>query len=235
MAQEPKRGPGRPRKDPLKAVAPRPDLLGGDHEADRNDREISIRANVAGVSIDWLSHIFRMDRRGVQKRLAACPVLRRGSGDIPLFDIAQAASYLTKPKIDVGEWVKSLRPADLPPFLQNEFWDAQNKRQKWEENAGDLWRTEKVVEVFADVFKLIKETMQLWTDSIERKEGMTGEQRKLLSQMIDGLQDELYKKLVDFSKLQKTPNSAAELKDIEKAEPPRERRPVYSNVRPDLV
>lgn len=228
MALEP-RGRGRPRN-----VKPRPDIIGD--RGKTPDLEIGVRENIAGVSIGWLSNIFRMDRQTVQKRLGACPVLRRGQGDVPLFDVGQAASFLIKPKINIEEWVKSLRPADLPPYLQSEFWDAQNKRQKWEENAGDLWRTDRVVEVFADVFKLIKETMQLWTDSIERKEGMTGEQRRLLMQMIDGMQDELYKKLIDFSKTQKTLNSAAELKDIEKAEPPRQRRPNYTpNPRDALV
>jgi hypothetical protein len=153
---------GRPRK--------RPDLVGTPGEA-----TIDYRENVAGVSITWLCTMFRMDRRTCQKRLAMCPPLRRGVGDAPMFDLAQAAAFLVKPKINIGEWVKSLRPADLPPYLQSEFWDAQNKRQKWEENAGELWRTEKVIEVFADVFKHIKETMQQWQDSIERKEGLTGE------------------------------------------------------------
>lgn len=225
MAQEP-RGRGRPRKP-----KPRPDILGVKIE---RDLEIGVRENIAGVTITWLASIFRMNRETVQRRLGACPVIRRTVGDQPLFDIAQASAFLVKPKIDIADWVRSLRPADLPPYLQSEFWDAQNKRQKWEENAGDLWRTEKVVEVFADVFKTIKETVQLWTDLVERKQGLTGEQRALLTQMTDGLQDDLYKKLIEFSKTQQTHNTLAEMKDIDKAEPPRQRAYNYEK-RPELV
>lgn len=207
---------------------PRKDLIGDDPK-----QPIDFRVNLAGVSIDWLAAMFAMDRGTVRKRLAGCPELRMGPGGAPLFSVAQAAAYLVKPKIDIASWVKSLRPADLPPYLQSEFWDAQNKRQKWEENAGDLWRTDKVVEVFADVFKLIKETMQLWTDSIERKQGLTGEQRALLAQMTDGLQNDLHKKLIEFAAKKQTPSSLAEMKDIEKAQVPREA--AVRSKRPELV
>jgi hypothetical protein len=219
-----KRGRGRPKKQPS-----RPDLVGKESQ---DGFEIDIRHNLNGVTISWLTTMFRMDRNTVRKRLAGCPEIRRGSGDTPVFDLAQAAAYLVKPKIDIREWVKSLRPADLPPYLQSEFWDAQNKRQKWEENAGDLWRTNAVIEAFADTFKLIKETMQQWTDNIERREGLTSEQRAILMQMNDGLQDELYQKLVEFSKKRKTPNQLDEMKDIEQAEHYRE---PTKQPRPELV
>lgn len=185
-------------------------------EEDEDDKQaLDLRNVYKGVSVSWLANVFRMDHNSVKKKLADCPELQKGKGGAPLFDVAIAAQYLVKPKVDINAFVRSLRPADLPPYLQSEFWEAQNKRQKWEENAGDLWRTEKVIEVFGDAFKLMKETMNLWVDGLARKSGVTEDQRRLLTAEIDALQDELHKRLVDLQRKKKTKPSLAELETIE--------------------
>lgn len=184
-------------------------------DEDEDKQELDLRNVYKGVSVSWLANVFRMDHNTVKKKLAECPELGKGKGGSPVFDVALAAQYLVKPKVDIKTFVQSLRPADLPPYLQSEFWEAQNKRQKWEENAGDLWRTEKVVEVFGDAFKLMKETMNLWVDGLARKSGVTEEQRKVLTGEIDALQDELHKRLVDLKKTKKTKPVLAELAEIE--------------------
>lgn len=186
-------------------------LIGDEEEK----ASLEIREVLGGVSATWLAKLFRMDYKTAVTKLASCPELGRGRGNVVLYDVAQAAGYLVKPKVNVEEWIKTLRPADLPAYLQKDFWEAQNKRQQYEENAGDLWRTEKVVEVFADTFKLIKETMQLWADHVERKEGLSSEQRGVILQLVDGLQQELHKKLVEMEKLKKTTNEFAAIADIE--------------------
>lgn len=195
------------------------DLLGDDDFDTADDKEVASldgRTALKGVSTGWLSQIFRMDNMTIRKRLAACPEVGKHRGGAPLFDVAQAAGYLVKPKINIQEWVKSLRPADLPPYLQSEFWEAQNKRQKYEENAGELWRTEKVIALYADTFKMIKDTMNLWVDNIERKNGMTGEQRDMLVQLVDGLQEEIHSRLLTLKDREdKTPSVLADLAGIE--------------------
>jgi len=200
----------------------RRDLL-GDEEFDSVDepelKSIEGRDLLKGVSVGLLAQVFRQNNMTVRRKLAHCPEVGKWRGGAPLYDLAQAAAYLVKPKIDIQQWVKSLRPADLPPYLQSEFWEAQVKRQKWEENAGDLWRTEKVIALYADTFKLIKDTMNLWTDNIERKSGLTAEQRDTLTQLVDGLQDEIYQKLMTLQdRGEKTANMLEEMQDIE-AEP----------------
>lgn len=182
---------------------------------DEQDNSLDTRDTLKGVSVSWLATMFRMDHNTCKKKLVNCPDMGKGRGGSLVFDLAQAAAYLIKPKVDLNAFVRSLRPADLPPYLQSEFWEAQNKRQKWEENAGDLWRTDKVVEVFGETFKLMKDTMNLWVDGLERKSGITGEQRKLLVAEIDALQDELHKRLIDMQVKKKTKPNLTELETIE--------------------
>ncbi len=183
--------------------------------AEDDDSNLEMRSVLRGVTISWLANVFRMDYNTCKKKLVNCPELGKGKGNAPIFDLPQAAAFLVKPKVDINAFVRSLRPADLPPYLQSEFWEAQNKRQKWEENAGELWRTEKVVEVFGETFKLMKDTMNLWVDALERKSGITGDQRKMLTSEVDALQDELHKRLVDMQVQKKTKPSLSELDTIE--------------------
>jgi hypothetical protein len=163
-----------------------------------------------GVSVGWLSKVFGMDPSDVKKRLADCPPLhRRKAGYI--YSLPVAARYLVKPVFDVQKYIANMKPTELPPQLQRDYWDSALKRQKWEENAHHLWRTEAVLEIFGEVFKRIKFSMQLWADNLERVTGLTSEQRKLLVGMVDGLQNDIYDQLVAFQQESKTPPVLGEL------------------------
>jgi hypothetical protein len=172
-----------------------------------------IRYVTGGVTVTWLANAFRMDPKTVKKRLAECPVKGIGRGRSPLFDLPVAASYLVKPRGDMGEYIKKIRPNDLPPLLQTEFWDAALKRQKWQEKAGELWPTEKVLDTFSDAFRLVKETMRLWPDTIEQTDGLTNDQRRTFIGLVDSLQDQMHKRLVEFPKQKQTPSQLAEVED----------------------
>lgn len=166
-------------------------------------------SDVQAVSVGWLAKVFGIDPSDVKRRLADCPpVARKKSGYV--YSLPIAARYLVKPVFDVTTYLKNMKPSELPPVLQSAYWDALNKKQKWEENAGQLWRTEKVIEVFGETFKTIKNDMQLWPDTIERQTELTEEHRSILLTLIDGLQDELYQTLVKMAKEKQTPSTVSE-------------------------
>lgn len=154
---------------------------------------------LGGVTVQFLSEVFRMDRRDINWKLRECPVMggvRHRDSQTNLYDLATAAQYLVKPKFDPAEYLKTMRASELPTHLQDQFWSAMNKRQKWEENAEQLWRTERVMEVFGVVFQLIKSTMQLWAENMQRAEGLRPEQKRFLQAQVDGLQQAIHEKLV---------------------------------------
>lgn len=167
-----------------------------------------------GVTVGWLATVFGMDPVNVRRKLRDCaPIMKRKAGYV--YDLKVAAQYLVKPVFDVEQYLKGMKPSELPTHLQDAYWSAMRKRQQWEADAGMLWRTEAVMEVFGDVFQTIKFAMQLWPDTVERALGLTPEQREMLIKMSDGLQTEIHKKLVEMPKLKRTPSTLAEAPEVE--------------------
>jgi hypothetical protein len=103
-----------------------------------------------------------------------------------------------------------LRPNDLPPILNDSYWAAMLKRQKWQENAGDLWRTEDVVAVFGDVAFMFKTTAQLWVEDLDRHHGLSPEMRATITQQVDNLLEQVHEKMIDLPKARHTRSSATE-------------------------
>jgi hypothetical protein len=180
---------------------------GRDSRDDRNDEMAAIFAK--GVSVSFLAKVFRMAPQTIREKLARCEPLE-GSGESGTkqknyrYDLALAASYIVTPKLTPEQFLSAVKRADLPPAFQQQFWDAQLKRQKWEEQAGQLWRTEKVQEVLGTAFQSMKFTMQLWVDTLERETGLTDRQREVLIRLVDGLQQEVYDALVKMAESRQT-------------------------------
>jgi hypothetical protein len=206
---------GRPRKTPPAAAAPKPvleddDLIGGAPEDDEVITD-DLAEVYGGVSAHWLAQMFGADKNTIKKKLASSGIEivgRRNGG--PLYRLKDAAAYLVTPKVDLVSYVKSLRPNDLPPMLNDAYWGAMLKRQKWEENAGDLWRTQDVLEVLGDLNLAFRSTVNLWVEEVDRINGLTPGQRLTISQNADKLLDLTYKMLVDLPSKRKTPNTSVE-------------------------
>lgn len=168
----------------------------------------------SGVSITWLANALRMAPLTVKRKLADIPPLRKFRNGY-IYNFKQAMEMLVEPKVDIASWVKTLRPADLPPYLQEAFWAAQVKRQLWETNAKDLWKTDDVLEVFGETFKTIKHTIQLWVEDLDRDTELTGKQREVLVRYTDALQASIYSSLLDIPKRRKTPPTLAQLSETD--------------------
>lgn len=168
---------------------------------------------MAGVTVSWLAQVFGMDPKTVKAKLADCPPLhRRKAGYV--YHLPTACQYLVKPALSPEQYMRNMKPSDLPAAFQQSFWDAALKRQKWEENAGQLWRTEKVRQALGETFQTIKFQLQLWADTLERQTGLTDAQRKLLTTMVDTLQEEIYKGLVEQMSARQTGSQKSEMTEM---------------------
>lgn len=211
--------PGRPTHDPVtgRPSSRKLNRTSGKLEETMKRRQMeSGRAadNVMnGVSVPWLSRVFGIDPVTCRKRLVGCPAKQqRTSGHI--YDLAEAAQYLVKPKIDPQEFLKRMKQADLPPQLQEAYWSAVLKRQKVEENAGDLWRTSDVFDLMSDVLKTVREATQLFPTTLERKSNLTPAQQASLTQMLDELQGNIHGDLLRLAANRKTRSILADLEDV---------------------
>lgn len=182
-------------------------------EAPAHIKPVTVADVQHGVTVGALAVIFKMDPMTVRKKLRDCPpIFRRKSSFV--YDLKIAAQYLVKPVFDAETYLKTMKPSELPTHLQESYWSAMRKRQQWETDAGHLWRTEAVMEVFGDVFQTIKFAMQLWPDTVEQALGLSPEQRTMLVSMADTLQQEIHKKLVEMPRLKRTPSSLGEMNAV---------------------
>jgi len=188
--------------------------------AEKNKMEGTGLADSAlqGVTVGFLSQVFAMEPAKVKRLLVNCPIkqtrVRGRTQTQHLYDLATAAAYLVEPKISVEDILAQIKREDLPPAINTAFWDAQLKRQRWEENAGQLWRTETIRSCIAGMFQTIKFTIQLWGDTIERQTGLSEEQRDLLNGMTDKLQGEIFLSLQENAAATMTGPQLAEMDDM---------------------
>lgn len=150
------------------------------------------------VSITLLADVLQRDKKTVGKRLAGLAPMSHHRGNIPLYDFRQALEYLVTPRFNAAEAIKKMGTDDLPIGLQKDVWDARLKQQKWMEQAGDLWRTDDVLEVLGEAFQRLKTTTQLWIDQLSETHALPTEVRKDLTAMVDGLQKDLHQTLVEM-------------------------------------
>ena len=151
-----------------------------------------------GVAATTFAALFGMSKEQVQMKLSGAAVVGKTRLGGPAYEFREACSRLARPGPDqVIEYVKKMRPNDLPPIMQTAFWDAALKRQKFEREAGDLWRTEEIEMVLAEVFKNFRMGALLFADTLARETGLTPQQRKIVEELSDTLLAEARKSLLE--------------------------------------
>ncbi len=150
-----------------------------------------------GMTVPRLAQLFRLDRRTVTEKLRPLRPTGERHG-APTYHVVDAAPYLSEPIIDIEEYLKNIGPGDLPAALQAQYWNAQNGKLKYKEQAGDLWRTTQVLEVFTGAFRSLAQSLRLLSDRVEAQVGLTAEQRHIIEKEIsDKALNTLRKRLVD--------------------------------------
>lgn len=137
-----------------------------------------------GVTVTDLSILFRMDPRTIQSKIISVKACGT-RGVSPIYQIRDVTPFLVRPAGNIEEYIKKMRHNDLPALLTKEFWNGQRAKQRFMEDEGDLWRTDRVVEVLATVFKTVKMNLLLLPDQIERRSVLSDHQREELRNLID--------------------------------------------------
>lgn len=170
-----------------------------------------------GVTAFWLSKAFGLDLQTTRKLLSDCPPMKSATRGHK-YAIKDAAAYLVKPKADVNEVIKRMKPHELPAELRAAIWDARLKEQKWRAQAKDYWRTEDVLRVLGRVFQLLKSSHQLTPETIDRQVGLSIEQREKMVALLDALQNDFYQELVSLAEEHSTASAIGELEEDMKAQ-----------------
>ena len=180
----------------------------GEELAYRTDPEV--HGVNGGVSVAWLMKAFRLGRQTIERRLVGCAPIGRGKHSSPLYDLPEAASYIVVPKRAIADYLRDVKPEDLPENLREGVWNAKLKQQRFEEKAGDLWRTSRVIEVISEVLVDLRSRLSLIPDDAERTAGVTREQRQKIAQIVEDIQEGMYQYVLELEKNRFTPNQLGE-------------------------
>jgi len=149
-----------------------------------------------GANMGQLGRIFRMDHRVLQEKLYNCPPTGTRNG-VDIWDISVAAPHLVKPIYDIETYIKRMHHNDLPKFLTKEFWAGQRSKQEFLLKEGDLWQTSRVVKAVGTLMKMVKMSVRLMTDSVDRQSELSDVQRRLIRGLGDSMLEELYRSVVE--------------------------------------
>lgn len=150
-----------------------------------------------GANVSQLARLFGLDNRTVAAKLYELPPAGQRNG-YDYWSIKDAASYLAEVRINLedtnklAEYIRKLNHSNLPKMLTKEFWAAMLAKQKYEENAGELWRTERVVEVVSDLVKTVRTPLILARDTVAAQSELTPRQQQVLNAVIDNILEELH-------------------------------------------
>lgn len=163
-----------------------------------------------GANLSQLGRLFRMDHRVLVEKLHQCkPCGTRNNVDI--YDVAEVAPYLVKPIYEIEEYIKRMHHNDLPKHLTKEFWSGLRSRQEYEQKEGNLWATTRVVEVIGGLMKMVKMSVRLMADSVDRQAELSDRQRHLVKSLGDGMLEELYRTVIEAFRTAPTNPTVIEL------------------------
>lgn len=155
-----------------------------------------------GASVSQLAKIFGMDNRTVGSKIIAIdPIGTRKT--YPVYSIKDAAQVLLEPTLDLDQvekiaaYVRKLNPTNMPKMLTKEFWAAMRQKQAWEEDAAELWRTDKVVEVFSELVKSIRDPLILAKDAVASQRELDDRTQQIIDGIIDGILEKLHDAVVE--------------------------------------
>lgn len=182
-------------------------------DLDLSYRTSEVHSVLAGVTIPWLMKVFRIGRATCERKLRGCRPVGTGKHNTPLYDLSEAAAYLVKPRVDIAAYIASLKPDALPDNLRDPYWSAMLKKQRWEEKAGHLWDSDKVITLFSDVLSQMRMRLQLLPDDVERVCGLDANKVETVRHLVDALQSDMHQTFVSFAKAGNTPSQLGSYKD----------------------
>lgn len=148
-------------------------------------------------NVTQLSELFGLHRNTVKRHLAnvePCGQCKRGFDQWSL-PVAAAHLVKTEPATEMDE---DLDPDTLPPDIAKDYWDAQLKKQKYQQQDGELWHTLDVFDMLNGLFEPVKFSLRSLTDTVERRANLSPQQVELVQKEVDSTLKTLYESLVDY-------------------------------------
>jgi len=153
-----------------------------------------------GVSVPQLRAIFNLKDDDVMRRLGDLQPVGVGRMKNPLYNLAQAAARIVRPRITpeaIDAYMRTANPANLPPMVSKHYWESLRIRERYREEVGELWYTEDVMRLLSETFQTIRATLVLLPDTMRGREDMTEAQFRFVQRIVDDMIEDVRARLVD--------------------------------------
>lgn len=166
-----------------------------------------------GAPAEWFAKLLGIGRTTVNRKIpdTVDPVHVNAKGT-KYYRPSEVLPYLVQPH-DLKTHLLKMNPRDLPERLRKEFWGARKLEQEVRLRAGDLWQTADVRTVLGDLMKLTKDSVRLWTDTIDGSVGLTSEQVALLDELSRKLLSDYADAVAQYAANGVTPSQESELEE----------------------
>lgn len=152
-----------------------------------------------GASVNQLGELFRMKPADVLRRLGDLEPVGFGRQNNPLYDVARAAARLIKIPVTpemIDAYMRRVNARDLPPILNKIYWEGLTVRERYREQAGELWLSADVARVTSDAFQSLRMSLLLIPDVLRDETGLTEKQFNIAQGIVDKALEEARVKLV---------------------------------------
>lgn len=153
-----------------------------------------------GASTNQLAELFRMKSPDVLRRLGDLPPVGIGRQGNPIYNVAEAAERLIRPQIHphmIDVYMRSVNHSHLPPVVSKHYWEGKRVRERYRQEANELWLTEDVVRVAGLAFQTLRMTFMLLPDSLRDETDLTDRQFRVVQRVVDDALEEARARLVD--------------------------------------
>jgi hypothetical protein len=141
-----------------------------------------------GASVNQLAEIFRLKTPDVARRLGDLKPVGAGRQNNPIYNLAEAAARLVKIQVSpelLDRYMRTINHAHLPPLVAKAYWDGKIAREKYREQANELWNTEDVIRVASDVFQSLRMSLMLIPDVLRDESNLSEGQFKTVQKIVD--------------------------------------------------
>lgn len=146
-----------------------------------------------GITIPDIASLYGCDSESVKRALAFVKPMRGAQIRTAVYGLWEAMGALRGEQVEgvsqeqIADYIAKMKPAQLPVALQSEFWSAQTKRLKYQEEVGDLWRTAAVQRAVSDVLRIARQAMTLMKDNVDQQTSLTPRQAEIVQGIADAV------------------------------------------------
>lgn len=159
------------------------------------------------VSMQWLAEFFSMDPVTVRKRLKGnCQPAGIVGHNREVYTFHEAVPWIVKPKMSAEQFARTLNKADLPPEINNTFWQAQRARVRYKIEAQEAFEAEDVVRLLGEVAMTLKDSLTMAPEELRNRAKLSEEQVEALEAVLDEIRQDIFDRLVRIPAETMTPS-----------------------------